>query len=144
MTNQVNLWTSVCTYEYLIHHAYNQMTALQLHIALISPKFKIYTLACTCTLVYAKIYTIRVQVIHGMSYGTYRQTFCPATPPAQACPNKKTNWNVGHCGASLSECMCRTWNSCMHMTVIRMWLTIKTQATIYETKSTDMHNTENG
>jgi len=41
MTNQENLINSVCTYEYLIHHAYNQMTALQLHIALISPQFKI-------------------------------------------------------------------------------------------------------
>jgi len=33
--------------------------------------------------------------------------------------------NVGHCGASLSECMCRTWSSCMHMTVIRMRLSRK-------------------
>jgi len=33
---------------------------------------------------------------------------------------------VGHCGASLSQCMC----SCMHMAVIRMWLSIKSQATV--------------
>jgi len=31
--------------------------------------------------------------------------------------------------------MCRTWSSCMHMTVIRMWLSIKLQATVDETKS---------
>jgi len=28
--------------------------------------------------------------------------------------------NARHCGASLSEYTCRTWNSYMHMTVIRM------------------------
>ena len=28
--------------------------------------------------------------------------------------------NAQHCGASLIEYMCRTWNSYMHMTVIRM------------------------
>ena len=52
-------------------------------------------------------------------------------------------WNVRHGGVSLSKCMCRT---CMQMTVIRMWLSIKPQATVYETKYTDMHNcnTESG
>jgi len=36
--------------------------------------------------------------------------------------------------------MCRTWSSCKHMTIIKMGLSIKPQATVYETKSTDMHN----
>jgi len=36
--------------------------------------------------------------------------------------------------------MCKTWSSCMHMTVIRMRLSIKPQATVYETKTTNMHN----
>jgi len=47
---------------------------------------------------------------------------------------------------SLNKCMYRTWSSCMHMTVIRMWLSIKLQATVYETKCTDIHNcnTESG
>ena len=40
--------------------------------------------------------------------------------------------------------MCKTWSSCMHMTVIRMWLSIKPQVTVYEAKSIDMHNTESG
>ena len=32
----------------------------------------------------------------------------------------------------------------LHMTAIRMWLSIKPQATVYEIKSTDMHNIESG
>ena len=37
-------------------------------------------------------------------------------------------------------------SSCMHMAIIRMGLSIKPQATVYEIKSTDMHNcnTEGG
>ena len=42
-----------------------------------------------------------------------------------------------------SECMCRTWSSCMHMTLIRMWLSIKPQATVYETKSINVWTTQN-
>ena len=29
-------------------------------------------------------------------------------------------WSISYCEVSLSECTCRTWSSCMHMTIIRM------------------------
>jgi len=50
--------------------------------------------------------------------------------------------NVQHCGAILSECMCRScsrtqWSSCMHMSVIIMWLSI---AQPQATKFTHMYN----
>jgi len=35
--------------------------------------------------------------------------------------------NVRHCGASLTEYTCRTWNNYMHMTVIRMRLNLRPQ-----------------
>ena len=33
--------------------------------------------------------------------------------------------NAWHCRVSLSECMCRTYTSCIHMTVIEMWLNLR-------------------
>ena len=43
------------------------------------------------------------------------------------------NHNAWYCGVSLSQCMCRTLISRMHMTVNRMWLSIaKPQATEYD------------
>ena len=39
--------------------------------------------------------------------------------------------NVRHCGVSLSEYTSRTWNSYMHMTVIRMCLNLGSQKIIH-------------
>ena len=35
--------------------------------------------------------------------------------------------NAWHCGVSMTENTCRTWSSCMHMTVIGMWQNLRPQ-----------------
>ena len=43
---------------------------------------------------------------------------------------------LDECMTSLSECMCRMWTSCMHTTVIRMLLNLKSQNIISHTCTT--------
>ena len=47
---------------------------------------------------------------------------------AKSQSNSEYLLNGWHCGVSLSKYWCRTWSRCMHMTVIRMWLSTELQA----------------